>query len=71
MILIKIRFNTENKGCLFWRVLIDDTEYLAENINIKVPVNTSQDVLKDGRTKHHISCFCNQINWDKNNLIIS
>ncbi|HWY13280.1 MAG TPA: hypothetical protein VN026_18255 [Bacteroidia bacterium] len=68
---IKIRFNTENKGSLFWRVLIDNKEYLANSVDIQVPVKTTMDTLEDGKTKFHISCNYNELIWEENkNLII-
>lgn len=57
---IKIRFNTKyteaHSEDLKWRVLIDDTEYLASSIFIEVPSYTSQDVLPTGELKWHITC---------------
>jgi adenylylsulfate kinase len=57
---IKIRFNTEKEktdpGLPPWRVLIDGTEYLAENLEINTPVFTTEDNLQNGQKKWHISC---------------
>ena len=70
---IKLRYNTE---CidrrLFWRVLINGTEHLAENVFIKIPVETTADFLADkGVTKHHISCESDTISWENDVLTIS
>lgn len=71
MKLIKIRFNTENKGDLFWRVIIDDDEHLANSLNILCPTFTTQDTLPDGRVKFHISCNYKELIWYNNsNLTI-
>jgi hypothetical protein len=67
---LKIRFNTENTGTLFWRVIIDGEEILADHINIEVPSYTSQDTLPDGRVKWHISADYNELVWEGTKLTV-
>lgn len=68
---IKIRFNTENKGALYWRVFIHGVEHLANTVEINVPAKTTADSVEDGKIKYNISCNYNKLVWDKNkNLII-
>ncbi len=63
---IKIRFNTEcTDNRLYWRVLIDGAEHLAENVFINVPVFTSGDFLPEkNQIKHHISCESDILVWN-------
>ena len=70
---IKLRYNTEcGNSPLFWRVLIDGTEHLAENVTINVPVETTRDFLHDKNCfKHHISCESERIEWEGQTLIVS
>ncbi len=68
--LLRIRYNTENTGILFWRVLVDEEEILADSISIQVPTFTSFDKLPDGREKYHISCYYDELVWDKTKLIV-
>lgn len=67
---LKLRFNTENEGTLFWRVLVDGKEILADNVFIKVPTHTSCDILPDGRIKYHISCDYSELVWEGKNLTV-
>jgi hypothetical protein len=67
---LKIRFNTENTGSLFWRILIDGEEVLADHVDIKVPSSTTQDTLPDGRVKWHISCDYSELVWEGTKLIV-
>ncbi|MBK9478480.1 MAG: hypothetical protein IPP56_01140 [Bacteroidetes bacterium] len=70
---IKLRYNTECKdNRLYWRVLINGVEHLAENVFIQIPVSTTADFLEDkGVTKHHISCEANTLQWKGDELTIS
>jgi len=70
---IKIRFNTEcTDNRLYWRVLIDGIEHLAENVFINVPVYTSGDFLPEkNQIKHHISCESDNLVWEKDVLNIN
>ncbi len=70
---IKIRFNTEcSDNRLYWRVLIDGVEHLAENIYINAPVFTSGDFLPDkNQTKHHISCVSDNLGWNGDILTVN
>lgn len=70
---IKLRYNTEcNDNRLFWRVLINGVEHLAENVFITIPVCTTADFLIDkGVTKHHISCEADILQWKGDELTIS
>ncbi|MGE0637091.1 MAG: hypothetical protein AB7G44_09795 [Bacteroidia bacterium] len=70
---VKIRFNTEcSDNRLYWRVLFDGVEHLAENIFINVPVYTSGDFLADkNQTKHHISCVSDNLVWNGDVLTVN
>lgn len=68
--LLQLRFNTENTGSLFWRVIVDSQEHLADDVKIEVPSFTTQDVLPDGRIKFHLSCRFNELIWEGTNLIV-
>lgn len=71
--IIKLRYNTDcNDNRLYWRVLIDGVEHLAENVHILIPTFTTGDYLPDkGVTKHHISCESDNLVWDGDVLTIS
>lgn len=66
---IKIRYNqncTDEKH--YWRLIIDGVEYLASDIIINVPTQTTRDNVFDPHKnqmvdKHHISCKANVVNW--------
>ncbi len=70
---IKLRYNTECKdNRLYWRVLIDGKEHLAESVNFTIPVTTTCDFLKDkGLTKHHISCESDNLVWEGDVLTVN
>jgi hypothetical protein len=68
---LMMRFNTENKGCLFWRVVIEGQEQLADNVHFKVPTFTTQDLLPGDIKKWHISAFYEQLQWEGSNLVVS
>ena len=69
---VLIRFNTENKGDLFWRLIIDGEEHLCNEIQINCMSHTSKDDLPDGRVKWHIACFPKKIEWpDSKQVILS
>lgn len=73
MALIKIRFNTkylEGDQTLKWRILVDDIEYLAENIQVNVPCATSEDVIETGEVKWHLSCE-GKITWKNKTAIVN
>ena len=72
MNIIKIRFNTENTyGILVWRVLINNTEQLASEVNLQVASITSKDTLPDGRVKWHITANYTQLIWQGTKLIVT
>jgi len=70
MKILGIRFNTENKGSDFWRIITEEGEQFAESVAIQVPTFTTQDTLPDGRTKWHLSCFYNELVWSGTKLIV-
>jgi hypothetical protein len=69
MIDIKIRYNHNcNDDKHYWRLIIDNVEYLASDINILVPTKTTRDEVFDLQrnemvNKHHISCKAESVNW--------
>ena len=69
----KIRFNTnfQNTEGLFWRVLIDDVEFLASDVEIlNVKVTTKTHILDSGEKKWSISCISNNYSIDSDKKII-
>ena len=69
----KIRFNTnfQNTEGLFWRVLIDDVEFLASDVEIlNVKVTTKTHILNSGEKKWSISCISNNYSIDSDKKII-
>jgi len=70
---IMLRYNNDCKdNRLYWRVLIDGVEHLAESVTINIPTHTSTDFLPEkGVFKHHISCVSNNLVWDGDILIIN
>jgi len=70
----KIRFNTEHKSSeLKWRVLIDEEEYLAKQINVNCPCKTSEDwiLINDfPALKYHISCESEKWDWSEDKILI-
>lgn len=70
---IKLRYNTEcTDKRLYWRVLINGVEHLAENVYFNIPVHTTADFLSEkGVTKHHITCESDSITWKNEELTIS
>ena len=63
----KLRFNTTHGGTnLFWRVIIDDTEYLATSLQCQVPTfsNASFDA-KANSVKYHIAGECREFMIDE------
>ena len=67
---LMIRFNTENQGKLFWRVVVDGVEHLADSVTLYQPSSTSEDTLPDGKKKFHITCWYNRLTWNGTNLIV-
>lgn len=69
----KIRFNTnfQNTEGLFWRVLIDDVEFLASDVEIlNLKVTTKTHILDSGEKKWSISCISNNYSIDSDKKII-
>lgn len=64
---VKIRWNTQcTDNHTFWRVIIDEEEFLCSNVIIDTPTWTTQDVVWDSIRKgevlkHHITCKPNEI----------
>lgn len=69
---VKIRFNTAypHESDLPWRVLVHDTEHLAEAVHLHVPTRTLADVLPDGRLKHHITAEYTRLEWEGHVLTV-
>ena len=65
----KLRFNTTHGDTnLYWRVIIDDEEYLATTLNCQVP--TRSDASYDERAaavKYHIAGSCTEFYIDEDN----
>ncbi len=56
---IKIRYNTDKEkidsSLRPWRVIVDGTEYLADNVVIKTKSWTTLDEVSPGKFKWHMS----------------
>jgi len=69
---ILIRFNTTHAtdpGKRKWRLLINGKEYLAEEIDILVPGQTTVEKIASGEVKYHILCN-GTVSWDGNKAIV-
>lgn len=63
--LLRLRYNTENKGTQFWRLIQEDeSELLADDVKIQVPTFTSMDQMKSGQIKGHLSCYYDKLSYD-------
>ena len=66
---VKIRYNTNypKTSSQKWRVIINDTQYLVDEIEMDCKSYTSQDIVKgdDGQDveKFHLSCEANSIEF--------
>jgi hypothetical protein len=67
-IAFKLRFNTAHGDTdLYWRVIVDDTEYLTRSVRCKV--ETCSDASFDktaGVVKYHIAGVCSELMIDEN-----
>lgn len=69
----KLRFNTAHgETDFFWRVIIDDTQYLARSIDCQVPTQSDASFDKTANCiKYHIAGTCNEMLIDEEyNLIL-
>lgn len=63
---VKVRYNTTvSDDHLYWRVLINGVEHLASEVIFEVPTYTTKDEIEGVGTKHHISCYAEEIIWDE------
>jgi hypothetical protein len=68
---IQIRFNTEHGlSNLYWRVIVDDKEFLAKSVQLEVSSFSTTDTLADGRIKHHITAIYNELIWNEDSLVV-
>lgn len=62
--IIKIRYNTENKGNLFWRVIADGKEVLADEVIFMSGCFTTRDrITPEGPCKAHVSAYYSKLEW--------
>ncbi|GAB4447700.1 MAG: hypothetical protein OHK0036_02340 [Bacteroidia bacterium] len=69
----KIRFNTQYKDTdgLYWRVLINEKEFLVKDVVIKNKlVKTISHTLPTGEQKWSVYCESDNYTIDENNIII-
>lgn len=67
---IQIRFNTKANGSpMVWRVIIDEEEHLAEEIEIIGRCYGESSIVNQER-KYNIACDGN-VMWDNNKAIIT
>lgn len=68
---VKIRYNTNSNGeRLSWRILIDDVEHLASDIEVNVPTTTTKDFVRGVGYKHHLTCQPDIISWHGDKVIL-
>lgn len=68
---VKIRYNHDaGESPLKWRVVIDEVEHLASNIDILVPSVTTGDFIEGVGQKYHISCKPEVIVWEGDKVIL-
>jgi uncharacterized membrane protein len=61
---VKLRYNTEaGDSNLKWRVVINDVEHLASQVEILVPMTTTRDFI-NGIAKWHVSCNPDVVTWE-------
>ena len=69
--IVKIRYNTNvSDDRLYWRILIDGVEHLAEDIEVSVPTTTTKDFIKGVGYKHHLTCQPDIISWHGDKVIL-
>lgn len=63
----KIRFNTTHGDTgLYWRIIIDDEEYLARNVHCAVATYSESSFDKRaGSVKYHMAGECNEFCLDE------
>jgi hypothetical protein len=63
----KIRFNTLHGDTdWFWRIIIEDVEYLARHVNCMVPTQSDASFDKNaGVIKYHMAGDCKEFNIDE------
>lgn len=63
----KVRFNTQHGDSdLFWRVIIDDKEYLVRSLHCKVDTYSDASFDKNaGFIKYHIAGVCKEFVIDE------
>lgn len=64
----KLRFNTSHGDTnLYWRVIIDDNEYLVRSVHCNVPTfSESSFDNKAGMVKFHMAGRCSEMTIDEN-----
>jgi hypothetical protein len=76
MIDVKVRYNTLcDDNHLFWRIIIDGTEYIVSNVIFEIPTHTTRNIVWDNSRngkvdKHHISCQANEVIWKGDVVIV-
>jgi len=55
--LVQIRYNTQSDGAhLCWRLILDGSEHLVNNVTVEAPCCTTKDWLETQQVfKHHIT----------------
>ena len=70
--IVKIRYNTlVNDDRLYWRVLIDEVEHLASDIDVRVPTTTTKDFIEGVGFKHHLTCSPDIISWEGDRVTLT
>jgi hypothetical protein len=70
---VNIRYNTNAKDTdiLHWRVLINEVEYLASEVEVNVKLRTTKDWIEGVGYKWHITCESDNIQWQGTKCIIN
>jgi hypothetical protein len=63
--IVKIRYKTDAKpeDTLHWRVLLDNVEHHASEVEIFCKSFTTKDLVEEGVEKWHITCEPRQVLW--------
>ena len=70
---VNIRYNTKatETDILHWRVLINEVEYLASEVEVNVKLRTTKDWIEGVGYKWHITCESDTIIWEGSKCIIN
>jgi uncharacterized membrane protein len=69
---VSIRYNHDSGNTnLKWRVLIDDKENLASDVEVLTASTTTKDIIEGVGEKYHITCDPSVVTWEGDKVILS